>query len=79
MKNIARKPNVPNALRLCKYNAIDLNMKAQSLSLKVGSIVWATGWNPYDAERLIILDSGIDSKRHNKYDDGEACLSKWPY
>jgi len=33
----------------CKYDAIDLDMNAETLELKVGSIVVATGWNPYDA------------------------------
>jgi quinone-modifying oxidoreductase subunit QmoA len=33
-------------------------MKTQSLSLKVGSIVWATGWDPYDAKRIDNLGFG---------------------
>jgi quinone-modifying oxidoreductase subunit QmoA len=40
----------------CKYNAIDLDMKAESLELKVGSIVYATGWNPFDASKIENLD-----------------------
>lgn len=36
----------------CKYNAIDLSMQEQTLELKVGSIVWATGWRPYDANKI---------------------------
>jgi quinone-modifying oxidoreductase, subunit QmoA len=36
----------------CPYDAIDLNMKAQNFQLKVGAIVWATGWQPYDAKKL---------------------------
>jgi len=42
----------------CAYNAIDLNMKAQSITLKVGSIVLTTGWNPYDAEKIDNLGFG---------------------
>jgi quinone-modifying oxidoreductase subunit QmoA len=40
----------------CKYNAIDLDMQAESLELKVGSIVYATGWNPFDASKIENLD-----------------------
>ena len=36
----------------CKYNAIDLEQREESVSLKAGAIVWATGWQPYDAEKL---------------------------
>jgi quinone-modifying oxidoreductase subunit QmoA len=40
----------------CRYNAIDLDMQAESLELKVGSIVYATGWNPFDASKIENLD-----------------------
>ena len=36
----------------CPYDAVDLDMAAQSVDLKVGAIVWATGWKPYDANKL---------------------------
>jgi quinone-modifying oxidoreductase subunit QmoA len=36
----------------CAYNAIDLDMQAQTFTLNVGAIVWATGWTPYDATKL---------------------------
>ena len=36
----------------CPYDAIDLDMEPKSMELKVGSIVWATGWKPYDANKL---------------------------
>ncbi|MBI5937586.1 MAG: CoB--CoM heterodisulfide reductase iron-sulfur subunit A family protein [Betaproteobacteria bacterium] len=36
----------------CKYNAIDLEQKEESVSLKAGAIVWATGWQPYNAENI---------------------------
>jgi quinone-modifying oxidoreductase subunit QmoA len=42
----------------CKYNAIDLNMKPEKINLKVGAVVLATGWNPYDMSKLDILGSG---------------------
>ncbi len=42
----------------CKYNAVDLEMKAKTLNLKVGAVVWATGWEPYDATRIDNLGFG---------------------
>jgi quinone-modifying oxidoreductase subunit QmoA len=42
----------------CKYNAIDLDMKPEKINLKVGAVVLATGWNPYDMSKLDILGSG---------------------
>ncbi len=36
----------------CPYDAIHLDMAPKSTELKVGSIVWATGWTPYDATQL---------------------------
>jgi len=42
----------------CKYNAVDLDMKPEKINLKVGAVVFATGWNPYDMSKLDILGSG---------------------
>ncbi len=36
----------------CKYDAIDLDMKEESLSLNVGAVIWATGFKPYDAAKI---------------------------
>jgi quinone-modifying oxidoreductase subunit QmoA len=44
--------------KACKYDAIDLNMKTENVTLKVNSIVAATGWNPYDAARMDNLGFG---------------------
>jgi quinone-modifying oxidoreductase subunit QmoA len=40
----------------CKYGAIDLDMQPETVDLKVGSIVYATGWNPFDASKIENLD-----------------------
>lgn len=42
----------------CKYNAIDLNAEAKTMNLNVGAIVWATGWEPYDAAKIDNLGFG---------------------
>lgn len=36
----------------CPYDAIELDMVPRTVGLKVGAIVWATGWKPYDASKL---------------------------
>ncbi|MBW2107163.1 MAG: CoB--CoM heterodisulfide reductase iron-sulfur subunit A family protein [Deltaproteobacteria bacterium] len=36
----------------CKYDAIDLDMQPKTMNLKVGAIIWATGWKPYDASKI---------------------------
>ena len=42
-------------LEACKYEAIELDMETKSFSLDVSSVVWATGWNPYDATKMVNL------------------------
>lgn len=42
----------------CPYGAIDLNMQPQTLTLQVGAVIWATGWNPYDVAKLDQYGSG---------------------
>jgi quinone-modifying oxidoreductase subunit QmoA len=37
----------------CPYNAVDLEMQPQEFDLKVGAIIWATGWTPYDASKIL--------------------------
>jgi quinone-modifying oxidoreductase, subunit QmoA len=50
--SIVGTPEADKAKAACKYNAVDLDMKEEVLNLKVGAIVWATGWKPYDADRI---------------------------
>jgi quinone-modifying oxidoreductase subunit QmoA len=45
-------------LEACIYNAIDLDMKPETINLKAGAIVLSTGWKPYDMVKLDILGSG---------------------
>lgn len=42
----------------CRYGAVDLDMAPESRTVHVGSIVWATGWQPYDASRMENLKFG---------------------
>jgi quinone-modifying oxidoreductase subunit QmoA len=36
----------------CKYGAVDLEMQEETVELKVGAIIWATGWQPYNADNI---------------------------
>ncbi|MEJ2116392.1 MAG: FAD-dependent oxidoreductase [Alphaproteobacteria bacterium] len=36
----------------CKYGAVDLDEKPQTFDLHVAAVIWATGWSPYNAEKL---------------------------
>ena len=45
-------------VEVCKYKAIDLNEKGKEIVLEASSIIWATGWEPYDAKKLDILGFG---------------------
>ena len=42
----------------CKYDAIDLEMQAKSMTIQAGAVVWATGWEPYDATKMDNLGFG---------------------
>lgn len=42
----------------CAYNAIDLDMKSETINYKVGAVAWATGWEPYDATKVDYLGLG---------------------
>lgn len=44
--------------KACKYDAIDLGMKAETKEVGVGAVVFATGWQPYGAEKLDNLGFG---------------------
>jgi quinone-modifying oxidoreductase subunit QmoA len=40
------------AKEACKYDAIDLDMQDSETTITVGAIIWATGWQPYDANKI---------------------------
>ena len=45
-------------LPACKFDAIDLAMKPEEKSIEVSTVVYATGWKPYDASRIQNLGFG---------------------
>ena len=46
----------------CEYGAIELDMQETSVDLKAGAVIWATGWNPYDASKIEYY--GIDENKN---------------
>ena len=50
--NIIGTPDADKAKAACKYDAIDLDMQESETTLTVGAIIWATGWQPYDADKI---------------------------
>jgi quinone-modifying oxidoreductase subunit QmoA len=42
----------------CPYDAIDLTMQPDTLELDVQAVIWATGWDPYDAAKITGLGFG---------------------
>lgn len=50
--DIIGTPDAQKAKEACRYDAIELDMREQTVELAVGAIVWATGWQPYDAKRI---------------------------
>ncbi|HEX4943189.1 MAG TPA: FAD-dependent oxidoreductase [Usitatibacteraceae bacterium] len=50
--SIAGTAEGEKARAACKYGAIDFGMREETIHLKVGAVVWATGWRPYDAARI---------------------------
>lgn len=55
---VCRGTECAKCVEACKYDAIELDMEPKTMELKVGSIVWATGWEPYDAQRIDNLGYG---------------------
>jgi len=48
----ACEPSCGKCVEVCAYDAIDLNMQPQTTEIEVASIVYATGWKPYDASKI---------------------------
>jgi quinone-modifying oxidoreductase subunit QmoA len=42
----------------CPYGAVEVGDSEKTVQLQVGSIVWATGWKPYDMAKLTNLGGG---------------------
>ncbi|MCW8861707.1 MAG: FAD-dependent oxidoreductase, partial [Rhodospirillales bacterium] len=36
----------------CKFNAVNLDDAGETFDINAGAIIWATGWQPYDARKI---------------------------
>jgi quinone-modifying oxidoreductase subunit QmoA len=50
--------NCNECVDVCKYKAIDLNEKENIISVEADSVIWAAGWEPYNAGNLDLLGFG---------------------
>jgi len=53
-----RPAECARCVEVCQYGAIDLAMPLRMINLKVGAVIVATGWDPYDARRIDNLGFG---------------------
>jgi quinone-modifying oxidoreductase subunit QmoA len=51
-------PDAKRCLEACPYGAIDLDMQTKTIKLKAAAVVWATGWDPYEVEKVDYLGLG---------------------
>lgn len=51
-------PQMKKAVEACDYDAIELDMQPQTVTVDCKAIVWATGWKPYDATKIDNLGFG---------------------
>jgi quinone-modifying oxidoreductase subunit QmoA len=56
--SVCRGAECGKCVEACPYEAIDLEMKAASIEVEVQAVIWATGWEPYDAGRIEGLGFG---------------------
>lgn len=42
----------------CPYQAIDLDMQPETVEVEVQAVIWATGWDPFDAAKIDGLGFG---------------------
>jgi quinone-modifying oxidoreductase subunit QmoA len=42
----------------CEYGAVDLDMAPQNEEVRVGAIIWATGWSPFDTSSISYYGAG---------------------
>ena len=56
--NTCKGTSCSKCVEVCKYKAIDLNEKEKEIVVEAKSVIWATGWEPYDAKKLDILGFG---------------------
>ena len=57
-KGVCLGADCSKCVSICPYDAIDLGMFTKRINIKVGAVILATGWKPYDAARIDNLGFG---------------------
>ncbi|MBN2519143.1 MAG: CoB--CoM heterodisulfide reductase iron-sulfur subunit A family protein [Bacteroidales bacterium] len=58
-EEFCEKENCNKCKEACKYDAIDFSCKEEISVIRAGAIVFATGWKPFPAEKIINLKYGV--------------------
>jgi len=56
--SVCTGPECGKCVPACPYEAIDLNMPPEVIELEVQAVIWATGWDPFPAEKIENLGFG---------------------
>jgi len=56
--SVCEKEKCAKCVSVCEYGAIDLAQKPETVEMRVSSVVYATGWKPYDAAKIDNLGYG---------------------
>lgn len=56
--NVCKGEACGECVKVCKYDAVDLKMAESTTTIKASSVVYATGWKPYDASKIANLGYG---------------------
>jgi quinone-modifying oxidoreductase subunit QmoA len=51
-------PEADKIAAACKYDAVNMDEEQETFDLNVGAIIWATGWQPYDAAKITAYGFG---------------------
>ena len=70
--SIVGTPDGEKAKAACKYGAIDLAMQEETIELKAGAVIWATGWKPYDAAKIQPYGYGRFAERRSPASSSSA-------
>ncbi len=57
-KSLCSREELNLIIDSCKYNAIDVNEEDREININAKAIVWASGWDPYNASNLETLGYG---------------------
>jgi quinone-modifying oxidoreductase subunit QmoA len=55
--SVCKGSECAECVKVCKYDAIDLEMQPESKEISAANVVYATGWNPYDAAKIENLNA----------------------